>query len=108
MEVTTKAKRARPGITTHRCQSFKPRDVTRQHRVPTYFPDHGLIVETDGWDFHKDRAAFEDDRERDAHQLAHGVSTVRITRERLDTTPDREAVRLQEIMQARSAHRRPS
>lgn len=35
MEVTTKVKRTRPGITTHRCQSLKPRDVTRQHGVPT-------------------------------------------------------------------------
>ena len=30
MEVTTKAKRARPGITTHRCRSFKPRDDARR------------------------------------------------------------------------------
>jgi hypothetical protein len=199
LEVTTKAKRARPGITTHRCQSFKPRDVTHQRGVPTttrartvldlapslshkqltrlvndarrdghlrvvalsdiltrnplhpgtkllrpfvetttnptnssfeddflaftekyglptplinatvngkqvdaYFPDHRLIVECDGWDFHKDRAAFESDRERDAHQLAHGIATVRITRERLDQRPDHEAARLTTILNQRA------
>ena len=30
--------------------------------------EYDLIVELDGWDFHKDRDAFEDDRERDAEQ----------------------------------------
>jgi hypothetical protein len=72
-------------------------------QVDAYFPDHNLIVETDGWDYHKDRAAFEDDRERDAHQLAHGISTVRLTRERFDTTPDREANRLQTILDQQAA-----
>jgi hypothetical protein len=161
MEVTTKAKRTRPGITTHRCPSLEPRDVTRQHGVPTttrartvldiapalakklirpfaetttnptnsvfeddflvfiekydlptpqinvlvngrrvdaYFPEHRLIVETDGWEFHKDQEAFEDDRDRDAENLRCGIGTVRITRNRFDATPDYEAARLQEIM----------
>jgi hypothetical protein len=195
MEVTTRAKRTRPGITTHRCQSFQPRDVTHQHGVPTttrartlldiapslpakqltrvvndarrahhvgldalrdvlprnplhpgtkllrpfidnpanptasapedlflafikkynlptpvinlnlrrkqpdaYFPQHNLIVELDGWDFHKDRRAFEDDRERDAENLRHGTPTIRITEPRLTTDPDREAIRLNEIL----------
>jgi hypothetical protein len=205
LEVTTKVKRTRPGITAHRCPSLQPRDVTRQRGVPTttrartvldlaphlskkaltrmvndarreghlrldalndilernplhpgskllrpfaettanptnsgfeddflvftekyglptplinatvngkevdaYFPDHRLIVETDGWWFHRDRAAFEDDRERDAHQLAHGIATVRITKKRLIGTPDREATRLQEILHARRSRMRPS
>jgi hypothetical protein len=33
--VTARGERERPGITTHRCQSFQPRDVTREHGVPT-------------------------------------------------------------------------
>jgi hypothetical protein len=195
LEVTTTAQRARPGITTHRCPSFQPRDITRQHGVPTttrartlldlapqlparqltrlvhderregrirraaladivarnplhpgtkllrpfaedqanptnsdfedafrafiakynlptpeinidlarkqadvYFPHHGLIVELDGWGFHNTREAFEEDRERDAENLRHGRGTIRITRERFDTTPDREAARLHEIL----------
>ncbi|HEY1715911.1 MAG TPA: hypothetical protein VGG07_23625 [Solirubrobacteraceae bacterium] len=67
-------------------------------QVDIYFPDHNLIVELDGWDYHKDRHAFEDDRERDAHQLAHGLRTLRITRDRFKGDPDREAARLQQIL----------
>ena len=66
--------------------------------VDAYFPDHNLIVELDGWDYHKDRHAFESDRERDAHHLAHGTPTVRITKDRLEHTPDREAARLEAIL----------
>ncbi|HEY1567083.1 MAG TPA: DUF559 domain-containing protein, partial [Solirubrobacteraceae bacterium] len=66
--------------------------------VDAYFPEHNLIVELDGWDFHKDRRAFEDDRERDAHQLAHGIRTLRMTKERLQANPDHEAARLQTIL----------
>lgn len=195
MEVTTRGKRTRPGIRTHRCQSFQPRDVTRQRGVPTtsrartlldlapslpatqltrvvndarrnhhvgvdalgdvldrnplhpgtkllrlfiddpanptasgledlfvafikkydfpmpiinfnlrrkqpdaYFPQHNLIVELDGWEFHKDRQAFEEDRERDAENLRHGTPTIRMTEQRLTTDSDREAVRLKDIL----------
>ena len=66
--------------------------------VDAFFPEHNVIVECDGWDFHKDRAAFEDDRERDAENLKHGLATVRITRDRLTPTPDREAARLKQIL----------
>ena len=67
-------------------------------QVDAYFPDHNLIVELDGWDHHKTRYAFETDRERDAHQLAHGIRTLRITKERLKANPDREAARLRRIL----------
>jgi hypothetical protein len=75
--------------------------IVNGKQVDAYFPDHNLIVECDGWPFHRDRAAFEDDRERDAHQLAHGIATVRITRKRLEQTPDREAARLARILSQR-------
>jgi hypothetical protein len=67
-------------------------------QVDAYFPDHNLIVELDGWPWHKDRHAFETDRERDAHHLAPGTPTVRITSRRIEHTPDREAARLQRIL----------
>ena len=67
--------------------------------VDAYFPEHNLIVELDGWEFHKDREAFESDRERDAENLRHGLKTLRITKQRMTQTPDREAGRLQEILQ---------
>ncbi len=200
MEVTSKDRRERPGITTHRCQSLKPRDITRERGVPitsrarttldiapqltkkqltrlvidhlrdhtlsvaaledvlsrnprhpgtkllhrfvdepvaltrspledtflafvakygfpqpvinrrnngreidAVFPDHGVIVELDGYDYHKDQDAFEDDRDRDAEHLAHGLITVRMTAKRLDQTADYEADRLHRILRRAQA-----
>jgi hypothetical protein len=74
--------------------------------VDAFFPDHKLIVELDGWEYHKHREAFEDDRERDAENLKHGLGTIRITRERLTEAPDREAARLQRILDRHRRQRR--
>ncbi len=71
------------------------------HEVDALFADERVIVELDGWDFHRDRYAFEDDRERDADTLAVGLVTVRITWERLTHRPDREASRLGAILSSR-------
>ena len=89
----------------------------RRHGLPTpevnatvagfeadaYFEKERLIVELDGWGFHNDRRAFEDDRERDAAMLALGIATVRITWERLKREPEREAERLRRILEMRRA-----
>jgi hypothetical protein len=69
--------------------------------VDAYFEDAKLIVECDGWDFHNDRQAFEDDRERDATMLGLGIATIRITWERLHQHPEREADRLHGILDRR-------
>jgi len=73
------------------------------HEVDVLFRAHKLVVELDGWEFHSGRTAFESDRDRDADLLAAGIATVRVTRERFDLTPDREAARLHTIL----AHRAP-
>ncbi len=65
------------------------------------FPEHRVIVEVDGWDTHRTRAAFENDRNRDADMLAAGVVTVRVTRRRMRAAPEREAARLRTILDAR-------
>ncbi len=72
------------------------------YEIDALFPEHRLIVELDGWDFHSDRATFESDRDRDAELLAAGYQTVRITWERLKSQPAREAARLRRILQARA------
>lgn len=69
--------------------------------VDAVFDAAGLVVELDGWAFHRDRAAFESDRERDAELLAAGYVTVRITWDRLHRDPRREADRLRRILAAR-------
>jgi len=84
-----------------------PRPLINTHvagrEVDVLFADEGLIVEIDGYDVHGTRAAFEDDRERDAEMLLHGLSTVRVTSERLKADPEREAARLRAIL---DEHRR--
>jgi hypothetical protein len=44
-----------------------------------YWPTHHLIVETDGWETHRTRAAFESDRRKDAALTADGWRVVRFT-----------------------------
>ncbi len=71
------------------------------HEVDAYFAAERLIVELDGWNYHRDRHSFEGDRDRDADALAHGAPTVRITWERMIGAPDREADRLRTILRGR-------
>ena len=47
------------------------------------WPDHGVIVETDGWEVHGARLRFEADRRRDAALVVAGWRVVRITKARL-------------------------
>jgi hypothetical protein len=75
--------------------------IVHGHEVDAYFPVEKVIVECDGWDFHKYRSSFEFDRDRDATMLLYGIITIRITKERLKTSPDREAERLHAILRAR-------
>ncbi|MEO6857826.1 MAG: type IV toxin-antitoxin system AbiEi family antitoxin domain-containing protein [Solirubrobacteraceae bacterium] len=70
------------------------------HEVDAFFPEHRLIVELDGWDFHRDRHNFEEDRERDADALAAGLSTLRVTWGRMISRGTREAARLERILEA--------
>jgi very-short-patch-repair endonuclease len=73
------------------------------HEADIFFPEHRLVVELDGWEFHRDRDQFESDRDRDADRLAAGIATVRVTRDRFDLEPAREAARLHAILARRSA-----
>ena len=52
------------------------------YEVDFLWTDVGLIVETDGWETHQTRSAFERDRLRDAKLKAHGTrcSASRIAR----------------------------
>jgi hypothetical protein len=72
-----------------------------EYEVDAFFAAQGVIVELGGWEFHRDRQAFEDDRVRDANTLAAGLVTVRITWERFTGTPEAEAQRLKTILAAR-------
>jgi very-short-patch-repair endonuclease len=69
--------------------------------VDALFAAERLVVELDGWEFHADRVAFVSDRERDTELLDFGYETVRITWDRLQETPEREAARLHRILARR-------
>lgn len=71
------------------------------YEVDVYFPVERVIVERDGWSFHRYRRSFENDREQDATMLRHRIVTIRVTDERLDNSPDEEADRLHEILAGR-------
>jgi very-short-patch-repair endonuclease len=60
-----------------------PRPITTcdilGREVDFHRPDQRLVVETDGWQTHGHRRAFESDRARDATLQAHGYTVVRFT-----------------------------
>lgn len=51
--------------------------------VDAYWPEHRLIVEVDGWSYHKTKRAFETDRRRDIRLQIAGYRVVRFTRDRI-------------------------
>jgi hypothetical protein len=55
--------------------------------VDALWPAQHLSAELDSWEFHRHRAAFENDRARDAALQAAGYRTIRITHRRLTTEP---------------------
>jgi hypothetical protein len=71
------------------------------HEVDALFEEEKLIVEIDGWKYHRDHGSFEADRERDATAIEHGFATYRATWARLTGDPDREARRLQRTLARR-------
>jgi very-short-patch-repair endonuclease len=57
-----------------------------------------LVVEVDGYRFHSDRAAFENDRRRDAALVALGYRVVRVTWRHLCNEPIATVARLAAVL----------
>jgi very-short-patch-repair endonuclease len=57
------------------------------YEVDAYWPAQRLVVEVDGWQYHRTRQAFERDRRKDSSLQAAGYRVVRITWRRLTTEP---------------------
>jgi hypothetical protein len=53
------------------------------YEVDAYWPQARLVVELDSWEFHKDREAFERDRQKAADLTRQGFTVVQITDRRL-------------------------
>lgn len=83
-----------------------PRPVVG-HSIPPYtadfaWPEQRVIVETDGWEFHGTRIAFEDDRARDAYLAARGWIVVRVTWRQLQRSPMLVMVQLAQTLALRA------
>ena len=59
--------------------------------VDAYWPDAALVVELDSWEYHRDRDAFERDRERITELRALGITVMPITHRRLARSRPRVA-----------------
>jgi hypothetical protein len=62
--------------------------------VDFHFPTYRLVVETDGWDAHGTRQAFERDRAKDAALVAAGYTVLRFTWRQLRYDPETVAARV--------------
>ena len=65
------------------------------------FPAERVIVEVDGWIWHRTHTAFREDRTRDLDHAAIGYLTVRLTWEDVILSPARTALRLQGVLARR-------
>ncbi len=73
------------------------------HTVDCHWPAARLVVELDGWRFHRTRQAWERDHARDAALRMAGVEVHRVTYRRLDAEPELVAAEVRELL-ARRGH----
>jgi very-short-patch-repair endonuclease len=66
--------------------------------VDAFWPEAKLTVEADSWAFHRHRAAFEDDRARDAKMQVEGYRVLRLTHRRMKREPDEVAAELRRLL----------
>jgi very-short-patch-repair endonuclease len=86
--------------------------LCRRHRLPTpqvnarigpyladfLWPDERLVVETDGYQYHRGRQAFVDDRARDLDLRARGFEVVRLSEVQVEEEPQRVADVLRAVL----------
>lgn len=86
--------------------------LCKRHRLPTpevnvrigsllvdfVWPDRKLVVETDGYRYHRGRQAFEDDRARDLWLSSQGYEVIRLTYEQVTKRPEATAGVLRKVL----------
>jgi very-short-patch-repair endonuclease len=77
--------------------------VVDRFEVDFLWRDRRLIVETDGWQSHGGRIAFEDDRARDVELRLLGYEVVRFTYRQVMEQPGTVAEKLRRLL-ARPVH----
>ena len=68
------------------------------HEADFVWPAHRVVVETDGWDAHGHRRAFEHDRALDARRQAAGYATLRFTYRQVVDETLLVAVRIAQVL----------
>lgn len=68
------------------------------HEVDALWPSHRLVVELDGFAYHRHRAAFERDRARDAEMQTAGYRVLRLTHRQLESEAPRIAAQLRKLL----------
>ncbi|HET8862591.1 MAG TPA: DUF559 domain-containing protein [Solirubrobacterales bacterium] len=69
------------------------------HLVDFLWRDQGLVVETDGYQYHRGRQAFVDDRARDLDLRRRGFQVVRLSEEQLNHDAERVVDALKRLLQ---------
>jgi len=70
----------------------------RTFHVDCHWPDTNQIVELDGWQAHKSRSAFREDKARDRRLAAAGYTVTHLTWNQLDDEPDEIASDLRVLL----------
>ena len=73
-----------------------------RYEVDFLWSEHSLVVEVDGWDSHRSRSAFEDDRARDARLKILGYEVVRFTWRQVTRDRPGVAETIRTLLHARS------
>jgi very-short-patch-repair endonuclease len=68
------------------------------HEVDVFWPREGVIVELDGYAYHRHRSAFEEDRTKDAAFQVAGYKAIRITDRRLRREPETIADEIRSLL----------
>jgi very-short-patch-repair endonuclease len=68
------------------------------HLVDAVWPDRRLVVEVDGWNYHRTKRSFEEDRRRDRKLLRAHWRVARFTNDHVNGDPDGVAGELSELL----------
>lgn len=69
--------------------------------IDVYWPHERFAVEVDGWETHRTRKAFEDDRLRQEEMKLAGIDSIRISARRIEQRPDEVGRHLAVLLQRR-------
>jgi very-short-patch-repair endonuclease/predicted transcriptional regulator of viral defense system len=73
----------------------------RRYEVDCHWPEQRQIVELDGWQGHRTKTAFREDRARDRRLRVAGYSVTRLTWNQLDDEPEAVAADLRALLKRR-------